>query len=155
MEKKNISDKSSKIKNINLDRQFFNINTRGSYNDKKDNKFNEYNQKNNPQYLDRNQFSENLLEIKKKDDKINNMIFAKYQTINKDMHTERINSYLIKKEQVYTSQFDRLIPNKTKEKIDLMPEDTTNINNLFFKNNKKNKKINLKKFNLNIDYSKF
>tara|TARA_B110001454_G_C12714770_1_gene432178 strand:- start:1740 stop:2207 length:468 start_codon:yes stop_codon:yes gene_type:complete len=155
MEKKNISDKSSKIKNINLDRQFFNINTRGSYNDKKDNKFNEYNQKNNPQYLDRNQFSENLLEIKKKDDKINNMIFAKYQTINKDMHTERINSYLIKKEQVYTSQFDRLIPNKTKEKIDLMPEDTTNINNLFFKNNKKNKKINLKKFNPNIDYSKF
>jgi len=154
MEKKNISKKSSKIKNINLDRQFFNINTRGSYNEKKDNKFNEYNQKNNPQYLDRNQFSENLLEIKKKDDKINNMIFAKYQTINKDMHTDRINSYLINKEQVYTSQFDRLIPNKTKENINLMPEDTTNKNNLFFKKKNK-KKINLKKFNPNIDYSKF
>jgi hypothetical protein len=82
------------------------------------------------------------------------MIFAKYQTINKDMHTDRINSYLINKEQVYTSQFDRLIPNKTKENIDLMPEDTTNKNNLFFKKKNK-KKINLKKFNPNIDYSKF
>ena len=155
MEKKNKSKKSSKIKNINLDRQFFNINTRGLYNEKKNNKFNEYNEKNNPHYLDRNNFLEINLEIPKKDDKINNMIFAKYQTVNKDMHTERINSYLINKEQVFTSQFDRLIPNKTKENIVLVPEDTTNINNLFFKNNKKNKKIKLEKFNPNIDYSKF
>ena len=155
MEKKNKSKKSSKIKNINLDRQFFNINTRGLYNEKKNNKFNEYNEKNNPHYLDRNNFLEINLEIPKKDDKINNMIFAKYQTVNKDMHTERINSYLINKEQVLTSQFDRLIPNKTKENIVLVPEDTTNINNLFFKNNKKNKKIKLEKFNPNIDYSKF
>ena len=153
MEKKNKSNKYSK--NINLDRQFFNINTRGSYNEKKDNKFNEYNKKNNPQYLDRNQFSENILQIEKKDDKINSLIFAEYQTINKDMHTERINSYLINKEQVYTSQFDRLIPNKTKENIVFVPEDTTNKNNLLFKNNKKNKKINFNKFNPNIDYSKF
>ena len=152
MEKKNKSKKSSKIKNINLDRQFFNINTRGLYNEKKNNKFNEYNEKNNPHYLDRNNFLEINLEIPKKDDKINNMIFAKYQTVNKDMHTERINSYLINKEQVFTSQFDRLIPNKTKENIVLVPEDTTNINNLFFKNNKK---IKLEKFNPNIDYSKF
>ena len=155
MEKKNKSKKSSKIKNINLDRRFFNINTRGLYNEKKNNKFNEYNEKNNPHYLDRNNFLEINLEIPKKDDKINNMIFAKYQTVNKDMHTERINSYLINKEQVFTSQFDRLIPNKTKENIVLVPEDTTNINNLFFKNNKKNKKIKLEKFNPNIDYSKF
>ena len=155
MEKKNKSKKSSKIKNINLDRQFFNINTRGLYNEKKNNKFNEYNEKNNPHYLDRNNFLEINLEIPKKDDKINNMIFAKYQTVNKDMYTERINSYLINKEQVFTSQFDRLIPNKTKENIVLVPEDTTNINNLFFKNNKKNKKIKLEKFNPNIDYSKF
>jgi hypothetical protein len=153
MEKKNISKISSKLKNINLDRQYFNINTRGSYNENEDKKF--LNSNNNPQYLDRNQFSENLLEIQKKDDKINNMRFAEYQTINKDMkNTERINTFIINKEKKYTSQFDRLIPNKIKENNIIIPEDTTNNNNLFFKNNNK-KKISLKKFNPNIDYSKF
>jgi len=151
MEKKKIS---AKLKNINLDRQFFNINTRGSLLDN-DNKM-IYNEKNNPHYLDRNQFSENILQIEKKDDKINNMRFAEYQTINKDMqNTDRINSFLINKEKKQkNSQFDRLIPNKTKENIIFIPEDTKNKNNLFFKNNK-NKKINLDKFNPNIDYSKF
>ena len=148
MEKK----KKSKLKNINLDRQFFNINTRGSFNDNKM----IYNKKNNPHYLDRNQFSENILQIEKKDDKINNMRFAEYQTINKDMqNTDRINSFLINKEkQQNNSQFDRLITNKTTENINLIPEDTSNRNHLFFKN-KNNKKINLEKFNPNIDYSKF
>ena len=149
MEKKKIS----KLKNINLDRQFFNINTKGSFNDN-DNKM-IYNEKNNPHYLDRNQFSENILQIEKKDDKINNMRFAEYQTIDKDMqNTDRINSFLINKEkQQNNSQFDRLISNKTKENIIFIPEDTKNKNNLFFKNNKN--KINLDKFNPNIDYSKF
>ena len=152
MEKKNIS---SQLKNINLDREFFNINTRGSFNDN-DNKM-IYNKKNNPHYLDRNQFSENILQIEKKDDKINNMRFADYQTINKDIsNTDRINSFLINKEKTKkNSQFDRLIPKQIKENIILIPEDTKNKNNLFFKNNKNNKKINLDKFNPNIDYSKF
>jgi len=153
MEKKNISKIPSKLKNINLDRQYFNINTRGSYNKDENKKF--LNTNNNPQYLDRNQFSENLLGIEKKDDKINNMRFAEYQTINKDMkNTDRVNSFLINKEKKYLSHFDRLIPNKIKKDIIFIPEDTTNKNNSFFKNNKNNK-INLEKFNPNIDYSKF
>jgi hypothetical protein len=69
-------------------------------------------------------------------------------------NTDRINSFLINKEkQQNNSQFDRLISNKTKENIIFIPEDTKNKNNLFFKNNKN--KINLDKFNPNIDYSKF
>ena len=152
MEKKKIS---SKLKNINLDRQYFNINTRGSLLDDHNKMI--YNKKNNPNYLDRNQFSENILQIEKKDDKINNIRFADYQIINKDMqNTDRINSFLINKEkQQINSDFDRLIPNKTKENIIFIPEDTKNKNNLFFKNNKNNKKINLDKFNPNIDYSKY
>jgi len=152
MEKKKIS------KNVNLDRQYFNINTRGTFNEKNNKKFNEiYSQKNNPHYLDRNKFSENILQIEKKDEKINDMRFAEYQTINKDMqNVDRINSFLINKEKKQNnSQFDRLIPNKTKENIIFIPEDTTNNKNFFFKNNKNNKKINLDKFNPNIDYSKF
>ena len=69
------------------------------------------------------------------------MRFAEYQTINKDMqNVDRINSFLINKEEKIISNFDRLIPNKTKENIFFIPEDTTNKNNLFFKNNKNNKK---------------
>ena len=71
-------------------------------------------------------------------------------------NTDRVNSFLINKEKKQNnSQFDRLIPNKTKENIIFIPEDTTNNKNFFFKNNKNNKKINLDKFNPNIDYSKF
>jgi len=161
MEKKinnSINQVPSKLKNVNLDRQFFNLNTRGSY-ENQNKIFNENimnNTQNNPTYIDRNVFNEDNLQIERKNEKITEMRFANYQTINKDFkNTDRINSYLIDKETKHTSQFDRLIPYKDNKGGNvLMPEDTTNKNSIVFKNNKIKKK-DLKKFNPDIDYSKF
>jgi len=156
--KKNTSVKilPSKIKNINLDRRFFNLNTRGTYEQKNNNSLSEnlMNNQNNPIYFDRTQFNQNNIQIEIKNNKFSDMRFAKYQTINKDLkNIDRINGFLINKEGKITSQFDRLIPNKYRENNVLIPEDTKNKNNVILKN--KNNKINLDKFNPNIDYSKF
>lgn len=150
------NDIPSKLKNVNLDRQFFNLNTRGPCKTQ-NNLLNENirNTQNNPNYLDRNVFNEHNLQIERKNDKITDMRFADYQIINKDLRTtDRINSYLINKEKKQTSQFDRLIHNKHILGNNLIPEDTTNKNSTFFKKNKIIKK-NLNKFDPNIDYSKF
>lgn len=148
---------------ILLDRKFFNINTRIIKNNlikkeniKKQDKKEEYkkeedkkDKKNKIIYMDRNDFKKEIKEDVK-DKKIQNMQFnsylIKYRT---KKNIDRIGFENNNKEQIFYKPYER---------NDIKIENK-NLNNLDFIDKNKNteyyKKINLKKFNPNINYKDF
>jgi len=146
-------------KDILLDRQYFNINTRGTQqlsNEKKVKEEKEY----QVPFFDRGQFNNNFKKeetqpkiINNEEDKykkINNMRFNDYQVKYKnDIKVDRIGYNDDKKKQVYYSPYERNIHIEKKNNINGLDFVDKNKKTEYYKN------INLKKFDPNINYKDF
>lgn len=137
--------------NYLLDRQFFNIDTRNdNYKKKEENiqeKLNFQNQKLN--YIDRNEFNNQMDKKINKNNKINSIKFDEYQIQHKNgIKTDRIGFNSNNKEEIYYKPYQRniVIENKNLTKLDFID-----------KNEKTEyyKKIDLQKFDPNINYKDF
>lgn len=152
-------------KDILLDRQYFNINTRGTQqlnNDKKKVEGKKY----QVPFLDRSQFDNDFKKNNKEEKeiskikilnnqedkykKINNIRFNDYQVKYKnDINVDRIGYDNNKKEQIYYSPYKRNISIKKKNDINGLDFIDKNQKTEYYK------KLDLKKFNPNINYKDF
>lgn len=148
--------------NYLLDREFFNITTRNNNNYKNEERIvSQEFQKNNIIYMDRDKFTEKkeekqqykktilMTDEDKRNEKINNINFNSYQTQHKlGIKVDRIGYENSQKEQLYYRPFERniMVENKNLTKLDFIEKD---------KKSEYYKKIDLKKFNPNINYKDF